>query len=171
MIQNGRLLNRDITTAAFGVVGISGDCDKQQSSSPSSSVSSEDNNVIGTIGSSSSSNNRNDFAFTEFLEVSPNLKGVVMSGPTNRFVDDGGTLHIVGELRNDGIRTVNVFHMVATLYGPNNKTLGLDYANPTPALLSPGQNASFELFVGGESAIDGISDLGQITKVKYHVGY
>ena len=39
------------------------------------------------------------FSFKETLEVSPNLKGVVISGPTNKFVDSIGAMHIVGELR------------------------------------------------------------------------
>ena len=125
----------------------------------------------GDIPTITSGKNSNDFVFTEFLEVSPNLNGVGMAGPTNRFVDSGGMLHIVGELRNDGTKTANVNQMVATLYGPNNQTLGLDYANPIPAMLSPGQSASFELLVGGDPPIDGISDLSQITMVKYHLGY
>ncbi|MFL6412839.1 MAG: FxLYD domain-containing protein [Nitrososphaeraceae archaeon] len=106
----------------------------------------------------------------EVLEVSPNLKGVVMTSATNKFVVSTGTMHIVGELRNDGTKTLNVNQMVASIYGLNNQTLGLDRATPTPATLSPGQSASFEFFVGGDQALDGISDLSQITKVKYHVG-
>jgi hypothetical protein len=80
-------------------------------------------------------------------------------------------MHIVGELRNDGTKILNVYQMVATIYGPNNQTLGLDYANPIPAVLSPGQSGSFEFLVGGDQPADGISDLSQITKVKYHVGF
>jgi len=41
------------------------------------------------------------FSFKEVLEVSPSLKGVVMTSATNKFVDSGGTMHIVGEVRND----------------------------------------------------------------------
>jgi hypothetical protein len=93
-----------------------------------------------------------------------------MTSATNKFVDSSGTLHIVGELRNDAIKTLNVNQMVATIYGLNNQTLGLDYATPVPAALSPGQSASFEFFVGGDQPIDGISDLSQIAKVKYHIG-
>ena len=44
--------------------------------------------------------------------------------------------------------------MVATIYGLNNQTLGLDYATPVPAALSPRQSASFEFFVGGNQPID-----------------
>jgi hypothetical protein len=112
------------------------------------------------------------FSFRELLEVSPLLmKGVVMTGPTNKFVDSSGTLHIVGELRNDAVKTLNVNQMVATIYGLNNQTLGIDYANPIPAAISPGQSASFEFLVGGEDQpIDGITNLSQIAKVKYHVG-
>jgi hypothetical protein len=110
------------------------------------------------------------FSFREVLEVSPLLKGIVMTSATNKFVDSSGTMHIVGELRNDAAKTLNVNQIVATIYGLNNQTLGLDYANPVPAALSPGQSASFEFFVGGEQRVDGISDLSQIAKVKYHVG-
>ena len=74
-----------------------------------------------------------EFSFKETLEVSPNLKGVIISGPTNKFVDSIGAMHIVGELRNDGTKTLNVGQIVATIYGPSNRTLGLDYATPTPA--------------------------------------
>jgi hypothetical protein len=112
-----------------------------------------------------------EFSFKETLEVSPNLKGVVISGPTNKFVDSIGAMHIVGELRNDGTKTLNVGQIVATIYGPSNRTLGLDYATPTPATLSPGQSGSFEFFVGGDQSSDGVSDLSQITRVKYHVGF
>jgi hypothetical protein len=37
--------------------------------------------------------------------------------------------------------------------------------------LSPGQSGTFEFFVGGDQQADGISDLSQITRVKYHVGF
>ncbi|MFL6507644.1 MAG: hypothetical protein ACJ704_06865 [Nitrososphaeraceae archaeon] len=46
------------------------------------------------------------FSFKEVLEVSPNLKGIVMTGATSKFVDSTGTMHIVGELRNDGTKTL-----------------------------------------------------------------
>jgi hypothetical protein len=110
------------------------------------------------------------FSFKEVLEVSPSLKGVVMTSATNKFVDSGGTMHIVGEVRNDAAKTLNVNQMVATIYGLNNQTIGLDYANPIPKILSPGQSASFEFLVGGDQPADGINDLSQIGKVKYHVG-
>ena len=114
--------------------------------------------------------NRSGFSFKEVLEVSPSLKGVVMTSATNKFVDSGGTMHIVGEVRNDAAKTLNVNQMVATIYGLNNQTIGLDYANPIPKILSPGQSASFEFLVGGDQPADGINDLSQIGKVKYHVG-
>jgi len=79
-------------------------------------------------------------------------------------------MHIVGELRNAGTKTLNVNQMVATIYGPNNQTLGLDYANPIPKVLSSGQSASFEFLVGGDRPADGINELSQIMKIKYHVG-
>ncbi|MFL6462164.1 MAG: hypothetical protein ACJ71J_14700, partial [Nitrososphaeraceae archaeon] len=110
------------------------------------------------------------FSFKEVLEVSPILKGIVITAATNKFVDSRGPMHIVGELRNDGTKTLDVIQMVATIYGLNNKTLGLDRETPTPATLSPGQSALFEFLVGGDQSLDGISDLSQITKVKYHVG-
>ncbi|MFL6325964.1 MAG: hypothetical protein ACJ71I_00585 [Nitrososphaeraceae archaeon] len=47
-----------------------------------------------------------------------------MTGATSKFVDSTGTMHIVGELRNDGTKTLDVIQMVATIYGLNNKTLG-----------------------------------------------
>jgi len=72
-----------------------------------------------------------EFSFKETLEVSPNLKGVIISGPTNKFVDSA--MHIVSELRNDGTKTLNVGQIVATIYGPSNRTLGLDYGTPAPA--------------------------------------
>ena len=56
---------------------------------------------------------------------------------SNKFVDSIGAMHIVGELKNDGTKTLNVGQIVATIYGPSNRTLGLDYATPTPATLSP----------------------------------
>jgi hypothetical protein len=88
------------------------------------------------IGSSELTNSTSaapqEFSFKENLKVSPNLKGVVISGPTNKFVDSIGAMHIVGELRNDGTKTLNVGQIVATIYG-------LDYATPTPATLSPGK--------------------------------
>jgi hypothetical protein len=65
---------------------------------------------------------------------------------------------LVGELRNDGTKTLNVGLIVATICGPCNRTLGLDYATPTPATLSPGQSASFEFFVGGDQPADGVND-------------
>ena len=109
------------------------------------------------------------FSFKKVLEISPSLRGVVMTGPTNKFFDSVGTLHIVGELRNDATRTLTVKQIVAIIYGLSNQTLGLDYATPTPDSLSPGQSGSFELLVGTSS--DCISDLSQIGKVKYHVGF
>ena len=41
-------------------------------------------------------------------------------------------------------KTLNVGQIVAIIYGPSNRTLGLDYATPRPATLSPGQSGSFE---------------------------
>jgi hypothetical protein len=131
------------------------------------------NNIFPTTGTAAtpavSTSRSSGFSFKEVLEISPSLRGVVMTGPTNKFVDSVGTLHIVGELRNDATRTLATNQIVATIYGLNNQTLGLDYATPTPDTLSPGQSGSFELLVGTSS--DGISDLSQIGKVKYHVGF
>ena len=59
VIQNGKFLKRDITTAAFGVVGLDGYYDQSQSQSQSVT---EDNNAVGwTIEStiSSEANNSN----------------------------------------------------------------------------------------------------------------
>lgn len=44
VIQNGKFLKRDITTAAFGVVGLDGYYDQSQSQSQSVT---EDNNAVG----------------------------------------------------------------------------------------------------------------------------
>jgi hypothetical protein len=120
------------------------------------------NNNFQTTGAATptvSTTKGSGFSFKEVLEVSPNLKGIVMTSATNKFVDSTGTMHIVGELRNDGTKALNVIQMVATIYGLNNQTLGLDRETPTPTTLSPGQSASFEFFVGGDQALDGISDL------------
>jgi hypothetical protein len=108
-------------------------------------------------------------SYKEVLGISPSLRGIVMTNATNKFVDSVGTLHIVGELRNDATRALTANQIVATIYGLNNQTLGLDYATPTPDTLSPGQSGSFEFLVGTGS--DGITDLSQISKVKYHVGF
>ena len=94
-----------------------------------------------------------------------------MTGPTNKFVDSLGAMHIVGELRNDASKTLHIYQIVATMYGLNNRTLGLDTTTPTPDTLSPGQSASFEFFVGGDQPADGVNDLSQIGRVKYHVGF
>jgi hypothetical protein len=48
------------------------------------------------------------FSFREVLEVSPLPKGIVMTSATNKFVDSSGTLHIVGELRNNAAKILNV---------------------------------------------------------------
>jgi hypothetical protein len=120
------------------------------------------NNNFQTTGAATptvSTTKGSGFSFKEVLEVSPNLKGIVMTSATNKFVDSTGTMHIVGELRNDGTKALNVIQMVATIYGLNNQTLGLDRKTPTPTTLSPGQSASFEFLVGGDQALDGISDL------------
>ena len=94
-----------------------------------------------------------------------------MTGPTNKFVDSLGAMHIVGELRNDASKNLHIYQIVATIYGLNNRTLGLDTTTPTPDTLSPGQSASFEFFVGGDQPADGVNDLSQIGRVKYHVGF
>ena len=65
-----------------------------------------------------------EFSFKETIEVSPNLKGVVMTSPTNKFVDSIGAMHIVGELRNEGTETLNVGQIVATIYGLSTEHLG-----------------------------------------------
>ena len=49
--------------------------------------------------------------------------------------------------------------------------LGWIMQTPTSATLSPGQSASFAFFVGGDQPADGVNDLRQIGRVKYHVGF
>lgn len=84
------------------------------------------------------------------LEVSRALKGIVMSRPTSKFVI------YAHRTRNNANKTRGVYQIVATVYGLNNQTLGLDNATPTPDTLSLGQSGSFEHV--------GISDLNQMVE-------
>jgi hypothetical protein len=89
------LLTRDSTTAAYRVVGISGNCDQSAS----------EDNKVGTIEPSSSKANSSSSKagkayFRQTTDMPPNSPVHIASTSMNK--DFVGFINIVGEVKNNG---------------------------------------------------------------------
>jgi hypothetical protein len=164
VIQNGKLLKRDITTAAFGVVGLDGDCDQSQSQSVT-----EDNNAVGgTIESTSSEANNSNSSkagkayFRQTTDMPPKRPVYIIS--TSMSKDNVGFIHIAGEVKNNGTQVVSLIDVISSFYDKNNLLLDSIEAYAIPYTLEPGQSAPFSLDVGPPRA-----PIDEIDHVKYHL--
>jgi hypothetical protein len=158
VIQNGKLLTRDITTAAFGVVGINGNCDQSVS---------ENNNAAGTIESSSSEANSTSSKagkayFRQTTDMPPNSPVYIVS--TSMSKDNVGFIHIAGEVKNNGTQAVSLVDIISSFYDKNNLLLNSIEAYAIPYTLEEGQSAPFSLDVGPPRA-----PIDEIDHVKYHL--
>lgn len=157
VIQNGKLLTRDITTAAYGVVGISGNCDQ--------SVSKD--NTAGTIESSSSKVNSSSSKagkayFRQTTDMPPDSPVHIVS--TSMSKDNVGFIHIAGEVKNNGTQAVSLVDVISSFYDKNNLLLDSIEAYAIPYTLEPGQSAPFSLDVGPPAV-----PIDEIDHVKYHL--
>jgi hypothetical protein len=107
-----------------------------------------------------------DVVFNETSDI-PASKHLAI-GSTTKHIDSSGTLHIIGEITNNGSADANVGSMSATIYGVNKQVLAIEYGAPQPSTISPGQSATFEILTGG--GLDAVNDPSEITAVKYHLG-
>lgn len=93
VIQNGKLLTRDITTAAYEAVGISGNCDQSVS----------EDNTVGTIESSSSKANSSSSkagkAYFGQTTATSTPDSLVHIASTSMNKDNVGFIHIAGEVQ------------------------------------------------------------------------
>ena len=65
----------------------------------------------------------------------------------NSYVDNIGTLHIVGEVINESYQSVSYVRITATFYDSNNSVIGTDFTFTSPSTLQPGQRAPFDLTI------------------------
>jgi hypothetical protein len=65
----------------------------------------------------------------------------------NNYVDNIGTLHIVGEVINESYQSVSYVRITATFYDSNNSVIGTDFTFTSPSTLQPGQRAPFDLTI------------------------
>jgi hypothetical protein len=63
------------------------------------------------------------------------------------YVNNIGSLHIVGEVINESYQTVRFVKITATFYDVNNAVIGTDFAYTSPSTLQPGQRAPFDIIV------------------------
>jgi hypothetical protein len=157
VIQNGKLLTRDITTAAYGVVGISGNCDQSVS----------EDNTGGTIESSSSKANSSSSKagkayFRQTTDMPPDSLVHIVSTSMNK--DNVDFIHIAGEVKNNGTQAVSLVDVISSFYDKNNLLLDSIEAYAIPYTLEPGQSAPFSLDVGPPAA-----PINEIDHVKYHL--
>jgi hypothetical protein len=157
IIQNGKLLTRDSTTAAYGVVGISGNCDQSGS----------EDNKVGTIESSSSKAESNASKagkayFRQTTDMPQDSPVYIVSTSMNK--DNVGFIHIAGEVKNNGTQAVSLVDVISSFYDKNNLLLNSIEAYAIPYTLEPGQTAPFSLDVGPPAA-----PINEIDHVKYHL--
>jgi hypothetical protein len=122
---------------------------------------------VPPVNIESSHGKGSDVLFNETSD-SPASKHLVI-GSTTKHIDSSGTLHIIGEITNNGSTDANVGSMSATIYGTNKQVLAIEYGAPQPTTISPGQSSTFEILTGG--GLDAVSDPSDITAVKYHLGF
>jgi hypothetical protein len=157
IIQSGKLLTRDSTTAAYGVVGISGNCGQ----------STFENNTVGTIESSTSkaeatSSKAGKAYFRQTTDMSPDSPVHIVSTSMNK--DNVGFIHIAGEVKNNGTQAVSLVDVISSFYDKNNLLLNSIEAYAIPYTLEPGQSAPFSLDVGPPA-----TPINEIDHVKYHL--
>jgi hypothetical protein len=65
----------------------------------------------------------------------------------NSYVDNIGSMHIVGEVLNQAPVTAEFVEIIATFYNAYGQVMGTDFTFADPSDLSPGQRAPFEIIV------------------------
>lgn len=63
------------------------------------------------------------------------------------YLDGGGCLHVVGEIRNIGAQTTTSIKVVATFYDETGKVVDAEFAFSDPDYLGSGQSAQFEIML------------------------
>ena len=63
------------------------------------------------------------------------------------YVNDIGSMHIVGEVLNQAPATANSVKIIATLYNANGQVIGTSFTYADPSNLAPGQRAPFDILV------------------------
>jgi hypothetical protein len=151
------LLTRDSTTAAYRVVGISGNCDQSAS----------EDNKVGTIepnsSNANSSSSKDGKAYSrQTTDMPPDSPVYIVSTSMNK--DNVGFIHIVGEVRNNGTQAVSLVDVISSFYDKNNLLLNSIEAYASPCTLEPGQTAPFSLDVGAPA-----TSINEIDHMKYNL--
>ena len=63
------------------------------------------------------------------------------------YVDNIGSMHIVGEVLNQALVTAEFVKIIATIYNANGQVIGTDFTYADPSDLAPGQRAPFDIIV------------------------
>ena len=63
------------------------------------------------------------------------------------YINNIGSMHIVGEVLNQAPVTAKFVEIIATFYNANGKVIGTDFTYADPSDLAPGQRAPFDIIV------------------------
>ena len=63
------------------------------------------------------------------------------------YINDIGSMHIVGEVLNQAPVTAKFVKIIATFYNANGQVIGTDFTYADPSDLAPGQRAPFDIIV------------------------
>ena len=63
------------------------------------------------------------------------------------YVNNIGSMHIVGEVLNQAPVTAKFVKIIATFYNANGQVIGTDFTYADPSDLAPGQRAPFDILV------------------------
>ena len=63
------------------------------------------------------------------------------------YVNNFGSMHIVGEVLNQAPVTAKFVKVIATFYNANGQVIGTDFTYADPSDLAPGQRAPFDILV------------------------
>jgi hypothetical protein len=80
--------------------------------------------------------------------------------------EDGGYLHIVGEVENGLSRSIDFVKVTGTFYDASNKVIGTDFTFTDPDTLEAGETAPFDLTLYTDAV-----DPSEVTTYKLRVSW
>lgn len=92
-----------------------------------------------------------DFSLTEALPL-----GLEISSDS-LYVDGGGRLHVVGEIKNIGEQTATHIKVIATFYDETGKVVASEFTFSDPDDLDPDQSAPFEIILAGIGTVPSVA--------------
>jgi hypothetical protein len=75
------------------------------------------------------------------------ILGIIGIKSSSDFIDSIGSLHVVGEVKNNTPTNAQFVKITGTFYDTNNKVVATDFTYTNPSDIGSGQKAPFELLL------------------------